>query len=225
MAQLHPCLDDDGNPVVIRNPTTPTSPASWLAPTQVATVVPGGALPEALNGIPLAPWNCAPRTSEAWARLGARAAIEEPPFVLPAGLSAAAGAVVVEDDGRIWLVAPSNRFGNYDATFPKGRADPGASLHCTAIRETYEEAGLHVELVDFLIDSRRTLTFTRYYIARRVGGTPAAMGWETQAVHLVPRAQLGCVAGYLNDRGVIAAACAWMDAHLGQAGCMKQGSY
>jgi ADP-ribose pyrophosphatase YjhB (NUDIX family) len=205
MPQFHPCPDDDGNPVVIRIPSTPTAPASWQEPARLATVLPGGALPDAVNGIALAPWSAVPDTPAGWAALAGRSLLEEPPFVLPPGMLAAAGAVIVEDDGRVWLVAPSNRFGGYSATFPKGRADAGASLHCTAIRETFEEAGLQVQLVAFLADCRRTLTYTRYYIARRIGGTPAAMGWETQAVHLVPIAQLDRVAVHHNDYPVIQA--------------------
>ncbi|MBB3219236.1 NUDIX domain-containing protein [Pseudoduganella umbonata] len=214
MPQLHPCPDDDGNPVVIRMPSTPTPLAAWQEPARLATVTPGGELPGAIHGIPLAPWASAPDSAAGWADLADRALLDEPPFVLPAGMRAAAGAVIVEDDGRVWLVAPSNRFGGYTATFPKGRADSGDSLHCTAIRETFEEAGLQVRLVAFLTDCRRTLTYTRYYIARRIGGTPAAMGWETQAVHLVPIGQLDRVATHHNDFPVIKAAREWIDAHL-----------
>jgi len=210
MQQLHPCPDDDGKPVVIHVPSTPTEPASWQDPARHATVLPGGALPDSVNGIPLAPWAAAPDTPGGWTALADRSLLEEPPFVLPAGMRAAAGAVIVEDDGRVWLVAPSNRFGGYSATFPKGRADAGAGLHCTAIRETFEEAGLQVQLVAFLTDSQRTLTYTRYYLARRIGGTPAAMGWETQAVHLVPIARLECVADHDNDYPVIQALRQWL---------------
>jgi ADP-ribose pyrophosphatase YjhB (NUDIX family) len=112
--------------------------------------------------------------------------------------------VIEEEDGRIWLVAPSNRFGGYDATFPKGRVDAGSSLQASAIREAFEESGLQVAITGFLADSLRSQTYTRYYRARRVGGTPAAMGWETQAVHLVPRAQLARVATHANDQHLIA---------------------
>lgn len=214
MPLLHPCLNDDGNPVVIQSPSTPTPLEAWDDPAGIATVVPGGELPASLNGVPLAPWTTVPDNAAGWAALADRALLEEPPFVLPAGMSAAAGAVIVEDDGRVWLVAPSNRFGGYHATFPKGRTDSGAGLHCTAIRETFEEAGLQVQLLAFLTDSLRTLTCTRYYIARRIGGTPAAMGWETQAVHLVPAGQLDSLAIHHNDVPVIAAAQAWIAAHL-----------
>jgi 8-oxo-dGTP pyrophosphatase MutT (NUDIX family) len=110
--------------------------------------------------------------------------LAEPPFVIPAGKRAAAGAVVVEPDGRIWLVAPSNAFGGYQATFPKGRVEPGASLQATAIKEVWEESGLRVVLTAYLGDFSRTQTFTRFYLATRVSGHPGEMGWESQAVHL-----------------------------------------
>ena len=106
---------------------------------------------------------------------------------------AAAGAVIEEADGRLWLVAPTNGYAGYKTTFPKGRPESGASLQVTAIREAYEEAGLKVEITGFLADLPRSQTQTRYYTARRVGGTPAAMGWESQAVHLVPRSKLAAV--------------------------------
>ncbi|WP_296953023.1 NUDIX hydrolase [uncultured Massilia sp.] len=193
----HPCPDDDGHPVFIARPSSPCEPDAWHDPARVATAVPGGCVPAALNGLAFGPAGLA--------GLPPPAGIEEPAFVLPPGLEAAAGAVVVEDDGRVWLVAPTNAFGGYAATFPKGRVDPGASLQATAVREVFEESGLAVEIVAFLADVRRTRTFTRYYLARRVGGNPALMGWETQAVHLVPPARLADVAAHANDTAIIAA--------------------
>ena len=136
----------------------------------------------------------------------------EPPFTLPPGLKAAAGAVVLEDDGRVWLVSPTNGFGGYSATFPKGRVDAGGSLQHTAIREVFEESGLVVRLRAHLIDVRRTQTYTRYYIAKRIGGCPSSMGWETQAAHLVPAARLEEVAVHPNDAAIIDALRAWMAA-------------
>jgi ADP-ribose pyrophosphatase YjhB (NUDIX family) len=195
----HPFPDDAGRAVVIRAPSTPTPLAAWDDPLQMATVVPGGALPAQLNGIGCAP--CALPDDLA----AAMAAVDEPPFAPPHGYSAAAGAVIVEPDGRVWLVAPSNGFGGYAATFPKGRVDAGAGLAATAVREAWEEAGLLVDIDAFLLDVRRTQTYTRYYLAHRVGGSPAAMGWETQAVHLVPAALLGTVATHANDAAIIKA--------------------
>jgi 8-oxo-dGTP pyrophosphatase MutT (NUDIX family) len=194
---FHPFPDDEGKPVMLHQPSLPTRPANWRDPARSATVIPGGEMPAMLNGIAVAP--CA------LALPAAGDAIAEPPFVLPPGLKAAAGAVVVEDDGRIWLVSPSNGFGGYSATFPKGRLDPGGTLQHTAVREVFEESGLVVRLEAFLLDVRRTQTWTRYYLARRVAGCPAQMGWESQAVHLVPLPLLEEIAVHPNDLAIIRA--------------------
>jgi 8-oxo-dGTP pyrophosphatase MutT (NUDIX family) len=198
----HPFPNDEGEAVIIHRPSLPTALPSWLDTAQVATVVPGGELPAELNGVSLAPCVLPPPD--------AAGAFAEPPYILPAGLRAAAGAVVIEDDGRVWLVSPTNGFGGYAATFPKGRVDAGGTLQHTAVREAFEESGLVVRLEAFLLDARRTQTFTRYYIARRVAGSPAAMGWETQAVHLVPAPRLEEIAVHPNDAAVIRAARLYM---------------
>ncbi len=102
------------------------------------------------------------------------------------GLLPAAGVVILEPDGRVWVVCPTNQFGGHAVTIPKGRPD-GKSLQATALCEAYEESGLRVRLIRHLVDVRRTQTFTRYYLAKRMGGSPADMGWESQGVMLVPR--------------------------------------
>lgn len=196
---LHPFPNEKGEPVQIHAPSTPTPLCAWDDPRQVATVIPGGPLPAQLNGVDFAP--CALPDGAA----AATATLVEPPFTLPSRYRAAAGAVIVEPDGRVWLVAPTNAHGGYAATFPKGRVDPGASLAATAVREAWEESGLLVHIEAHLVDVRRTETYTRYYLARRVGGTPAAMGWETQAVHLAPASLLATVAVHANDAAIIAA--------------------
>ena len=40
----------------------------------------------------------------------------------------------------------------------------------------------------------------RYYRGRRLTGTPAAMGWESQAVLLVPKTQLASVVNLPRDQ-------------------------
>lgn len=115
----------------------------------------------------------------------------------------AAGVIVEEPDGRLWLVAPSNGFGSYLATFPKGRIEGNVSRQASAIREAYEEAGLKVRITGFFADSDRTLSYTRYYRAQRIGGNPALMGWESQAVHLVPRSELWSFLTHTNDQPLL----------------------
>ena len=116
----------------------------------------------------------------------------------------AAGVVIEETDGRVWLVAPSNAFGGYQATFPKGRIDGHASRQASAIREAYEEAGLQVRITGFFADSNRSQSYTRYYRAQRTGGNPVLMGWESQAVHLVPKAALKDFLTHPNDLPLLA---------------------
>jgi hypothetical protein len=178
----HPQPDDAGRRVRLHAPSCAANLAALADPRAAVTFVPGSECAGMLNGVALAP--CArpgdvpadPAADLATSR--AAKPFAEPPYVLPPGRQAAAGAVVREPDGRLWLVAPSNGFGGYAATFPKGRVDAGAALRATAIREVWEESGLHVELTAWLGDFARTLTYTRFYVARRSGGQTAPMGWE-----------------------------------------------
>jgi ADP-ribose pyrophosphatase YjhB (NUDIX family) len=195
---FHPKPDDDGKQVAILHPSQPSPINYWANATEAATVVPEGPMPAELNGIAFQPWQ-APTSDEKWAAVEGQAGIEEPPFTVPPGKHAAAGVVVIEPDGRIWLVSPTNGHGGYKHTFPKGRPETGASLQATAIREAFEESGLKVEINGFLVDLPRSTTRTRYYSARRVAGNPSDMGWESQAVHLVPRSRLAKFLTNPND--------------------------
>jgi 8-oxo-dGTP pyrophosphatase MutT (NUDIX family) len=176
-----------------------------MQPDTVAIVTPDGDLPAELNGFAVSTWIKTPGSSEDWDFLAKSHLIEEPTFDLPSGYLRAAGAVVLEADGRVWIVAPSNAFAGYQATFPKGTADSDMSLQATALKETFEESGLQVRLIRHLIDVRRSQSYTRYYLASRVGGNPSAMGWETQAVMLVPRDQLASVVTHPNDALILEA--------------------
>lgn len=196
MNSLHPCRDDRGLPVMILAPTAASAPSTWSDPGQVATFVPGAPVPQELNRI-----ECAPATVPA----DTQSTVYAPPMILPHGLKPAAGAVILEPDGRIWLVTPTNHFGGYDYTFPKGRIESGAQPEETAVREVFEETGLVVSLTGWLGDFKRTTTYTRYFLAKRVGGTPARMGWESQAVHLVPRSRLAALLTHSADAPVLAA--------------------
>lgn len=161
-------------------------------------------MPIALNGVAFQPWKNAPGSPEGW-EAQVQWGIPEPAFKPPQGLEAAAGVVVQEPDGRTWFVCPTNQFGGYEVTFPKGRQEEGVSLQATAMIEAFEESGLHVRLICHLVDVPRTQTYTRYYLAERVGGTPSAMGWESQSVMLVPQAQLTSLKLEGPDRLVISA--------------------
>lgn len=197
----HPQPDDDGRRVRLHAPSCAANLDALADPHAAVTFIPGSsACAGMLHGVALAP--CARPPDVAGAETFDFA---EPPYVLPPGRQAAAGAVVREPDGRLWLVAPSNGFGGYTATFPKGRVEPGMSLRATAVREVWEESGLHVEPTAWLGDFARTLTYTRFYLARRIGGHPAHMGWESQAVHLVPPDAARRLLHRETDQAVLAA--------------------
>ncbi len=187
----HPRLGDDGEPVHVKKPSHASAPSTWHNPDAVATFVPDGDVPLSLHGVPFLAWRDHPKTTEGWDYVdGVDDDLVEPAFHLPPGKKAASGVVVEEPDGRVWLIAPTNQFGGYEASFPKGTAEPELSLQANAIKECFEESGLKVEITGFIGDFSRTTSVARMYRARRVGGTPTAMGWESQAAHLVPKGHL-----------------------------------
>lgn len=203
MPITHPRPDEAGKPVVIKHPSTPTAIEAWDDPAAIATVVPDGRVPVELNGVALTPWADYPRSAEGWGYLdGLNEELNEPPMEA-SSKKPAAGAVILEPDGRVWVVHPTNQFGGYQATFPKGRVDAGLNLQAAALRECWEEAGFQVRITGWLGDFERSTTRTRLYLAERVGGTPAAMGWESQAVSLVPLSKLGTMLNGEADKPVL----------------------
>lgn len=159
---------------------------------------------QSLNGIPLSSWQGAPeKPKKKWREEGKKEdvvkwidvpgvnpSVQEPELGLQSGFKAAAGVVVMEPDGRVWVVEPTGHFAGYEHSFPKGTADQELTLQESAIKEAYEESGLQVEIVDYMGDVDRSMSMSRYYLARRVGGNPLDHGWETYAVKLVPTENL-----------------------------------
>ena len=146
--KYHPRRDNHSQLVELKAPSKPTPSASWNDLNQIATVIPDGPVPTSLNGITLAAWTEAPTKPSGWEDLASRhpQAFTEPPMVSNPGKSAASGVVILEGDGRVWVVSPSNAFGGYVNTFPKGKIDRGLSLRANALKECHEESGLQVEL-------------------------------------------------------------------------------
>ena len=79
------------------------------------------------------------------------------------------------------------------------------SLAQNAAKETWEEAGLLVEPYAFLVDVPRRIVVTRYFLARRVAGSPALAGWESQAVSLMPFEEVKKALNREGDQAVLPA--------------------
>lgn len=146
----------------------------------------------------------APSNIQGWNNLKSQLLnIVEPPIKSIAGLSIGSGVIIYENDGNIWLTHPTNQYGGYKATFPKGTLDEGLSLQSNALKEAYEETGLRVKLLGMIGDVKRTSSVARYYKAIRIGGTPLDMGWESEAVSLVPKNKLKELLNMSVDRDFI----------------------
>jgi len=198
---IHPKPGQKGLSILIKSPHPSTPMGAWDEPGLSAIVVPDGPMPHQVNTLPTVSWVGAPTDRVGWARLAAGMSFEEPLFQSK-GLTPAAGAVVVEPDGRVWLVAPTNAFLNTLTTFPKGTAN-GLDLRATALKEVFEESGLRVELFSHLVDVTRSSSRTRYYLARRISGNPADMCWESQAVILAPVNSLKALLNKSYDHQVV----------------------
>jgi ADP-ribose pyrophosphatase YjhB (NUDIX family) len=201
--KIHPKKGDGGLKITILKPSKATPLDSWQMADKVATVLPGGELPYSLNDVVFKPWLGHPSSVIEWSVVSGQKDLIEPPLKVLPGKKQASGVVIQEVDGRIWIVHPTNEFGGYKATFPKGTLNIGLSLQANAIKEAFEESGLQVEIIGLLGDFERTTSVTRYYLARRVGGNPADMGWESQAVSLVPVSLLGTVANSNSDKPLL----------------------
>ena len=212
MKHIHPRPDDKGNKVTINHPSVPSPLAAFADPEKLAIVVPDCQKPAQVNDIALNAWLSAPASVVAWMHVVGQAVIKEPPLMPKPGKKLSAGAVIVEPDGRFWAVAPTNAFGGYKATFPKGTIDPGMTPQATAIREVFEEAGLQIEITGWIGDFERTTSVTRYYFAQRIGGDPTKMDWESQAVMLVPKEKLFTVLHHAKDHELLTALLAKLQA-------------
>ncbi|MEC4747165.1 NUDIX hydrolase [Methylomicrobium sp. Wu6] len=199
MKHIHPRPDDNGKMVTIVHPSIPSPLTAFADPQQIAVVVPDGKTPSTLNEIALTAWDSLPESLTEWVHVTGQTDIDEPPMQPKPGKKLSAGVVTVEPDGRFWLVAPTNAFGGYKATYPKGTIEAGMPPQASAIKETFEESGLQVEITGWIGDFERTTSVTRYYFARRVSGNPAAMGWESQAVMLVPKDKMRTVLNHAKD--------------------------
>lgn len=161
---------------------------------------------KSLNGVEFKHWDHPDNTAD-WDKVEGQTPLGEPmpPFAVPPGKHAAAGVLIEEPDGRVWIVKPTNAFGGYNYTFPKGTREPGMSLQATAIKEAYEESGLQVAITGFAGDFEGTTSKTRYFFAKRVGGTPEEHEWETDGVSLIPKDKLNDYLNVQRDQDIVKA--------------------
>lgn len=124
-----------------------------------------------------------------------------------AGLKNSVGIIVVDEEtGKIWVYSPKNQFGGYKNTYPKGTLEltkgVGPGIQEQAIREVFEETGLQAKPLFHLGDYEKTTSNTRYYIGVKTGGSPTMMGWEAEAVKLVPVNQLEGIMNVTVDKQI-----------------------
>lgn len=203
-AKPHPAgVNDKGQPVTVNYPSKPSGKETWANKDKTATFVPGGETPSTLNNVPMKSWS---PPKEGWHAVGGNNERLEAlfPFERPGpGKSTGAGVLIVEPDGRIWLTKPTNEFGGYKQTYPKGTVESGLTMQQNAIKEAWEETGLKVKITGVLGDYDRTTSRARMYIAERVGGTPKDMGWESQAVRLATMKDAKSLLNMSHDKQIL----------------------
>ena len=218
-SNVHPSTDDKGKAVIINSPSTTLLDdlhdsdgwATWAAQDATDPNINDYKLVD-LNGTKFSGVHI-DDPGAYFANLTGREAdkylnnnLGEPEFQPKAGLKNSAGVIIVEPDGRIWTVHPTNQFGGYNVTFPKGGVEgdtDNTEMQRAAVREAYEETGLTVKITGFLGDYDRSTSRTRYYIAERIGGKPFNMGWESQAVMLSPPSQMAPVLNNSVDKTIL----------------------
>ena len=80
MTIYHPHKNDKGQLVKINHPSQASDLSNWRDPGKIATVVPGGPMPESICGIALRPWMEIPTRATDWERLVGAADFDERAF-------------------------------------------------------------------------------------------------------------------------------------------------
>lgn len=94
------------------------------------------------------------------------------------------GGVVLDNQGRVLLREPTNHFGGYVWTWPKGRPNPTDTPEQAAIREVYEETGYPVDIIMQIpgIFQAKSGSSRNIFYLMRVSGNQHKYDWETSAV-------------------------------------------
>jgi len=131
--------------------------------------------------------------------------IDELPLEIPQASSkkAAAGIIVVDENGRLTIVEPRNHFGGYAHTYPKGHAHlDRETLQQAAHREVFEETGLQARIIALVGDFSGDTTVTRYYLGVLIGGTSKPTT-EAAPVKTVSPLQAFALLNQRRDREVL----------------------
>lgn len=201
-AKPHPKVNDKGATVTINYPSKPSHQSTWSDHTKTAVFTPGSNTPDVLNNVPMKSWS--PPKAGWGAVTGTNEKLEKDfPFEPTPNKKVGAGVVVVEPDGRIWLTRPTNSFGGYQNTYPKGTVEDGLTMQQNAIKEAWEETGLKVKITGVLGDYERDTSKARFYLAVRTGGTPKDMGWESQAISLTTLKDARKLLNRKHDIGIL----------------------
>jgi 8-oxo-dGTP pyrophosphatase MutT (NUDIX family) len=92
------------------------------------------------------------------------------------------GGVLVDASGKVLLREPTQHFGQYVWTFPKGRCDVGETPRAAAQREVLEETGYASQILAPIPKVFGGTTSTTVFFLMRPVGEPAAFGWETASI-------------------------------------------
>jgi len=100
---------------------------------------------------------------------------------LPRVTETSAGGYVLSNDGlnRVALIARRNRSGRVDWCVPKGHPEGNEDFAAAAVREVFEETGLHAEIIEelgsinyeFTASNKVIVKTVHHFLMRQIGGT------------------------------------------------------
>lgn len=128
--------------------------------------------------------------------------IDEPE--LPPSGRVSAGVILRDGNGKLTIVSPRNGFGGYVNTFSKGGMEKGMTAQQTALKELWEETGLHGHITGYVGDFKGTTGTTRFYLGVKTGGTPTVND-EVEAIHTVTPKIAAEMLHHDRDQKVLAA--------------------
>lgn len=114
----------------------------------------------------------------------------------------AAGMLLFTPDGKLVLVDPTNQYGGYTTTFPKGTQEEGMGLQATAVKEVWEESGFKAKVLGTLGDYKKATSVNRFYVGVVEDGAPWDAHYETEAVRIVPLDKVDVLLNVGTDKGI-----------------------